>query len=623
MSAALQRVQGLLRAARRPFYVLRDPHLLRRYARRAWTEYRRGGIGAVLRLVRSARRRVFAPLTYSDWIAFAEADLQEHVSGLQSWLDASPDTPLISILMPVYNTRREWLLEAIGSVRAQTYPHWELCIVDDASTEPYIQDVLREQAREESRIRVKFRERNGHISCATNDAFELASGDWVALLDHDDVLRPHALAEVAREILIHPETEIIYSDEDKIDQSGRRCDPYFKPDFSLELFRSQNYLNHLSVHRSVNIRRVGGWRLGYEGSQDYDLALRILELIDDRHIRHIPKVLYHWRAAPGSTALNADEKNYAVVAGRRALQEHVERQGLPATVEYAPGTPFYRVHLAVPEPEPRVSIIIPTRDNGRLLKRCIDSIHERTQYSNYEIVVVDNGSREAETLAYLAELSSRRNTRVLRLDIPFNYSRLNNLAVAQCEGTILALVNDDIEVISPVWLGEMVSWAAQAEVGCVGAKLFYEDGRIQHAGVITGLGGVAGHSHKYFDRDAPGYFYRLKVVQNVSAVTGACLVVRKDVYQQVGGLEEENLSIAFNDVDLCLKIRAAGYRNVWTPYAELYHLESVSRGTENNPEKVRRFRMEVDYMKAKWDLNPDPYYSPNLTLNREDFSFAP
>lgn len=622
-SALFQRLRKLFEVPYRLLRLIGMPQVLNQYTKRVWNEYRKSGLRSVLRLLHSKRSRLFAPLTYRDWIASDEVDLPQRVADLQRWLCAHPSKPLISVIMPVYNTHRKWLVEAIGSIRDQTYQNWELCIADDASTEAHVREVLLEQARADPRIKVKFRKSNGHISTATNSAFKLAKGEWIALIDHDDLLRPHALAEVAREIISHPKAEIIYSDEDKIRVSGRRFDPYFKPEFSLELLRSQNFLNHLTVHRAANIRKVGGWRVGFEGSQDYDLSLRIIEKIDHEQIRHIPKVLYHWRAGQGSTALSADEKNYALDAGRRALQEHVERLSLKADIDFASGTPFYRVRFYLPDPAPLVSLIIPTRDNARLLRRCISSIQERTTYKNYEIIIVDNGSSDPETLTYLQEISSARNVKVIVLDIPFNYSRLNNLAVERCDGEFLALINDDIEVISPDWLSEMVSWAAQEKVGCVGAKLYYEDGRIQHAGVITGLGGVAGHSHKYFSRDAPGYFFRLKVVQNVSAVTGACLVVRKSVYEQIGGLEEKHLPVAFNDVDFCLKVREAGYRNVWTPYAELYHLESVSRGGENSPEKQRRFRSEVEYMNGRWTLSPDPFYSPNLTLIREDFSFAP
>jgi len=524
--------------------------------------------------------------------------------------------------MPVYNTPERYLVEAIESVQNQTYDRWELCIVDDASTAVHVRRVLERFQQTDPRIKIRYDQENGHISRASNAALELARGEWVAMLDHDDILEPHALAEVALEICAHPDAELIYSDEDKIDVDGRRFDPFFKPDFSRELFRSQNYLNHLTVHRADNIRAVGGWRIGFEGSQDYDLNLRIVERIDATRIRHIPKVLYHWRAIKGSTALAGSEKDYAFEAGRRALEENVARMGLSAQVEHAPETPFYRLHFSVPDPQPLVSLIIPTRDRVALLRDCLESIWEKTTYRNYEIIVVDNGSKDPDALKYFHKLESKRNCRILQYNKDFNYSAINNFAANKSGGEILGLINNDIKVISPDWLEEMVSWAIQKDIGCVGAKLYYENGRIQHAGVITGVGGVAGHSHKYFDRRDPGYFYRLKVVQNLSAVTGACLVVRKSVFDEVGGLNEKDLPIAFNDVDFCLRVRQAGYLNVWTPYAELYHLESISRGAEDDPEKIRRFQAEIAYMKNRWTLIPDPYYSVNLTLDREDFSLA-
>lgn len=558
--------------------------------------------------------------SYAAWIARHDFNEQRDATSLRAAVDAIKQPPLISVVMPAYNTPETLLRAAIDSVLGQIYPHWQLCIADDFSTAPHVRAILAEYAMRDSRIKVTFRQQNGHISAATNSAFELAEGDWIALLDHDDVLRSHALAEVALEIDRHSDAELIYSDEDKLDASGKRYDPYFKPDFSRELFRSQNYLNHLTVHRAANIRAVGGWRTGFEGSQDYDISLRILERIDARNIRHIPKVLYHWRAVEGSTAASGGEKSYAYGAGMRALKEHVARTGLAATVEAAPDTPFYRLRFAVPDPAPLVSLIIPTRDKVDLLRGCVESILKKTTYAPLEIIVVDNGSTEPATLAYLAEIARLENVRVLSWDKPFNYSAINNFAVAQAKGEIVGLVNNDIEVISPDWLTEMVSWAAQDDVGCVGAKLYYANDTIQHAGVILGLGGVAGHSHKHFRRDHPGYFFRLKVAQNLSAVTAACLLVRKTVFQRVGGLNETDLTVAFNDVDLCLKAQAAGYLNVWTPYAELYHLESMSRGAEDNPEKEMRFEQEKAYMRANWVLWPDRYYSPHLTRDYEDFS---
>ena len=532
--------------------------------------------------------------------------------------------PLISVLMPVYNTPVKLLDEAIMSVRSQVYSNWELCITDDCSTNNLTKARLQQWAKEDNRIKVVYREENGHISNATNSAFEIANGEWVALLDHDDLLRENALAEVVLELNQHPDAQIIYSDEDKIDKDGVRYDPYFKPEFSRELFRSQNYFNHLTVHRAENIRAVGGWRIGYEGSQDYDLNLRIFERIPPETIRHIPKVLYHWRSIEGSTALAGSEKDYAYDAGKRALEGHIQRLNLPATVEEIAGIPFYRMRYSIPDPAPMVSLIIPTKDKIDLLKGCINSILKKTTYHNYEIIVVDNQSIEEDTLLYFKEIKKSKKIRVIHYTKPFNYSAINNFAVDNAKGSIVGLINNDIEVISPEWLTEMVSWAALPEIGCVGAKLYYSNDTIQHAGVIVGLGGVAGHSHKYFPKDHPGYFHRLSVLQNLSAVTAACLLVRKSVYMEVGGLNAKDLTVAFNDVDFCLKVHSQGYANVWTPFAELYHFESISRGVEDNPEKISRFNREIDYMKKTWDhhLQNDPFYSPNLTKAREDFTVS-
>lgn len=556
-----------------------------------------------------------AATSYDEWIEKCDFLSNDRIEAIRQKVAELDEPPLISVVMPTYNTPEHLLREAIESVRSQVYENWELCIADDCSTHAHVKNVLERYARDDQRIKVTVRERNGHISEATNSAFALASGTWIALMDHDDILRPHALAEVAFELASHPDAELIYSDEDKIDEDGKqRFDAYFKPDFSRELFRSQNYLNHLTVHRAENIRAVGGWRRGFEGSQDYDLNLRIIERIDAKRIRHIPKVLYHWRAVSGSTAVSGSEKSYAFTAGLRALEEHIERLALPAKVTPAPGTPFYRVQFDVPQPPPLVSLIIPTRDKLPLLRGCVTSIREKTTYENYEIIVVDNGSCEDETLDYLDRLDAEPWARVLRYDKPFNYSAINNYAVARANGSIVGLINNDIEVISPEWLTEMVSWASQPDIGCVGAKLYYANDTIQHAGVILGIGGVANHAHLHHPRTTPGYFGRAVVVSNYSAVTAACMLVRKALFEQVSGLDEQNLSVAFNDVDFCLKVRQAGYLNVWTPYAELYHFESVSRGKEDTPEKRGRFIREVAHMEKIWanELLKDPYHSPNL-----------
>jgi glycosyltransferase involved in cell wall biosynthesis len=538
--------------------------------------------------------------------------------------------PLVSIVVPVYDAPERWLRRAIESVREQTYPHWELCLADDASPAPHVRAVLEEAAAADPRIKVVFREDNGHISAASNSALALATGDWIALLDHDDELAPDALYRVAAELIQNPDTDLVYSDEDKISEEGVRSTPYFKPDFLPDLLLGQNFICHLAVYRASLVRELGGFRLGYEGSQDWDLALRVVERTSPERIRHIPRVLYHWRTIAGSTALLLSEKSYPVEAARKALTDHLARTAQPAELVPVPGG-HWRIKHRLPEPAPLVSLVIPTRNGLRLLRQCVESILAKTTYRTFEILVVDNGSDDPETLAWLREIASEESTsdrpaiRVLRDDRPFNYSALNNAAVAHARGEFVALINNDLEVISPDWLEEMLSQAARPGVGCVGAMLYYPDDTIQHAGVVLGIGGVAGHAFKRFPRGGEGVFNRARLVQNYSAVTAACLVVRKSTYEQVGGLGEKKLAVAFNDVDFCLKVRAAGYRNVWTPFAELYHHESASRGLEDTPEKHVRFRSEIETMLERWGdlLRADPAYNPNLTLEHEDFSIEP
>jgi O-antigen biosynthesis protein len=611
-AVALRRAVGLARQGRSPARILR----------RALALLRQGGPRLLAARIREgAQSWERSAGSYRQWLAAERAAQPIRDAEVARALARIGEPPTIAVVMPVYEAGEAVLRAAVESVVAQSYPHWELCIADDCSRSPHVVEVLREYAGRDERIRFVIRATNGGISAATNTAFGLVRSEWVAMLDHDDVLAPGALAEVAL-VAADPDARLIYSDEDKIGANGDRFEPFFKPDFSRELFRSQNYLNHLTVYRAANVRDAGGWDSRFDGSQDYDLALRVIERIEPASIRHIPRILYHWRVAAGSTALEAGEKNFAHRAGLEALRAHVARTGLAADVETSPGVPYYRLRLRLPASPPLVSIVIPTRDRVDLLRACIDSVIRLTRYANYEIVVVDNGSSEDATLGYLASLCETGRARVIRHDAPFNFSALNNLGVDCALGEIVALVNNDIEVISPDWLGEMVSWAIQPDVGCVGAKLYYGDDTIQHAGVILGIGGVAGHSHKYLPREANGYFSRLRLVQNVSAVTGACLVVRKSVYKEVGGLDAKNLAVAFNDVDFCLKVRQAGYANVWTPHAELFHHESPSRGAEDTREKQERFMREVLFMKGKWAglLDTDPFYSTHLSREREDFS---
>ena len=564
-------------------------------------------------------------IDYQTWMKTIEPLGLPAVETMQKSIDAFMHKPVISIIMPTYNTPDKYLRLCIESVIQQSYPHWELCIADDRSPSPHIRPILEEYAQRDQRIKYVVRETNGHISAASNSALDLATGEFVALLDHDDELSPYALYFMAQAINQHPDAAVIYSDEDKIDEAGSRFEPHFKSDWNPDLFFSQNYVSHLGVYRRTLLEQISGFRLGVEGSQDQDLLLRCLPHINATQIIHVPRILYHWRTLPGSTAMAAGEKTYTTDAGIKALEDYFQQTGQQVRVEMGKVPNTYRTHYPIPAPEPLVSLLIPTRDKVELVETAVRSILEKSTYQNYEILILDNGSIEDATLSYFTAIQAQDSrVRVLRWDFPFNYSAINNFGASQAKGEILGLINNDIEVISPEWLSEMVSHAIRPEIGCVGAKLYFSNDTIQHAGVICSLGGVAGHSHKHFPRDHSGYFYRLVLPQNMTAVTAAVLLVKADIFHAVNGLDETNLTVAFNDVDFCLKVRKAGYRNLWTPYAELYHYESISRGAEDNPEKLKRFASEVDYMKKKWPsfMDQDPMYNPNLTRDREDFSIT-
>ena len=560
---------------------------------------------------------------YEEWIETVELPSLPGNEEVSLMLASMTHPPVISIVIPVYNPAEIYLRACLDSVLAQSYPHWELCIADDRSPKEHVQRVLREYEAKDSRIKVVYRKHNGHISAASNSALEIAKGDFVALLDHDDVLPEHAMLFMAQAICEQPHTQILYSDEDKINARGERFEPHFKSDWNPDLFFSQNYASHLGVYRRSLLQQIGGFRLGVEGSQDQDLLLRCLPHVAAEQIVHIPRVLYHWRTIEGSTALASGEKSYTTEAGIKALRDYFSKQQPEVTVEVGLVPNTYRVRYPISEPAPLVSLLIPTRDRRALTETAVRSIIDRSIYTHFEILILDNGSVEQETLDFFAQIQQEDSrVRVLRYDHPFNYSAINNFGVRHAKGAIIGLVNNDVEVINPDWLTEMVSHCMRPEIGCVGAKLYYSNDTLQHGGVILGIGGVAGHSHKHYPRHHPGYFSRLLLTQTLSAVTAACLLIRKDIYEEVAGLDEENLHVAFNDVDFCLKVREAGYRNLWTPYAELYHYESISRGAEDSPEKLARFAREVDFMKSKWGkhLELDPFYSPNLTKIREDFS---
>lgn len=589
---------------------------------RVLDQFGRGWAEKVLGPYEETFQRTTAGAGYKKWRQqhpdLAAASAQVILQGL-AW------QPLISVIMPVYNPVLENLTACLESICQQSYPNWQLCIADDASINPEVKQVLERFARADERVRVSFRAVNGHICVASNSALELAQGEYVAFVDHDDLLAPHALLYVAEAVNHTQDAAILYSDEDKVDEGGNFYDPHFKPNWNPELILAQNYVSHLGVFRRDLVESVGGFSCGVEGAQDHDLLLRCAAKLNEpaRHIVHIPKILYHWRASEGSTALAGSEKCYAAQAGLKAVNRFLESRKPGAYAENGHFPNTFRVHYPLPKPQPLVSLLVPTRNGVDILRPCVDAILARTDYRNFELIILDNQTDCAETLAYMQEVSNRDDrVRVVQWNYPFNYSALNNFGARHAKGSILGLVNNDIEPINSEWLSEMVIHVVRPDVGCVGAKLYYPNNKVQHGGVILGLGGVAGHSHKFADREAPGYFYRLMLTQNLSAVTGACLLVRKEVFEEVGGLEEEHLKIAFNDVDLCLKVREAGYQNIWTPHAEAYHHESVSRGKENTPEKQARFALEVAYMKQRWQqqLDNDPAYNPNLTRAFEDFS---
>ena len=529
--------------------------------------------------------------------------------------------PSISIIVPIYNPQENFLRQAIESVLEQAYPNWELCLADDCSTQPYVKEVLEEYARQDERIKVVQAEANGHICRTSNAALEIATGEYIALLDHDDLLAPHALAKVVELLNEHPEADFIYSDEDKVDEKNLHQDPFFKPDWCPDSFLSRMYTCHLGVYRRSLVNRVGNFRIGFEGSQDYDLVLRVTEQSD--RIYHIPDVLYHWRIHPASTASESTAKPYAADAAQKAIAEAIARRGEPGEVKpHSSLAGVYTVRYEIKEPK-LVSIIIPTKDLADTLDVCLRSIFTKTTYPNYEVIVIDNGSTQNKTkdcFEYWGQKQPQR-FKCYRYDVPFNFSQINNYAVTQAQGDYLLFLNNDTEVVTPDWLEAMVEQAQRPTIGAVGSLLLYPDDTIQHAGVVLGIGDIAGHSHKYFHASQPGYISQIASTNNYSAVTGACLMCRREVFEEVNGFEEE-LAVAFNDIDLCLKFVSHGYRNIYLPHVVLYHYESKSRGYENTPAKKVRFAQETDYLKQKWQgiCDRDPCYNPNLTRTHEDYS---
>ena len=526
-------------------------------------------------------------------------------------------SPVISIVVPVFNPPLPYLEALINSVKAQTYQHWELCLAD-ASSEELTRVALNAVVRSDPRFKLHQLESNLGIAGNTNAAIALATGQYVAFADHDDTLASFALFEVAKAINDHPDAELFYSDEDKLDTVGERVEPNFKPDFSPETLLSRNYICHLTVVKRELVEQLGGIRTGFDGAQDYDFVLRASEVA--KRVVHIPAVLYHWRMHAASTASNKGSKSYAFDNGKKAVAEHLDRIGVEASVHDGPILGTYHViyHLRT---QPLVSILIPNKDHADVLKRCLDSL-AKSSYANYEVVIIENGSTQPETQRYYESLKASPNIRIVPWTKPFNYAAVNNFAAHQARGELVLFLNNDIEAINPDWLEELVKLAIQPGVGAVGAKLYYADDTIQHAGIVVGMGGVAGHGHLNYPREAAGHGQRLQYTQNVAAVTGACLLMKKSVFNEIGGFDE-GFVLAFNDVDLCLQVLKHGYRVVWTPGAELYHLESKTRGPEDTPEKEARFKREYDLFHNKWGeflRNGDPYYSKHFRLDRPDYA---
>ena len=526
-----------------------------------------------------------------------------------------------SVLVPLYNTPESFLKAMIESVQAQTYKNWELCLADGSDSEhSFVGEICKKYADGDRRIKYEKLERNLGISENTNACIRMATGEYIALFDHDDLLHPSALYEVMRAICEHG-TDFIYTDENTFSEEPRDAyNPHFKPDFSPDTLRSYNYICHLSVFSRELLDSVGYFRSEYDGSQDYDLILRLSEKA--KKIFHIRKILYYWRAHKNSVAQDVGAKPYTVTAAKKALAAHLERCGLKGEVLDSSVPTTYHIKYEI-DGNPLISVIIPNKDHTDDLDICLKSLYEKSSYKNFEVIIVENNSTEKETFEYYEALTQKYgNVKIVKWEGNFNYSAINNFGVNYAKGEFILLLNNDVEIINGSCLEEMLMFAQRKDVGAVGAKLYYSDDTVQHAGVILGLGGTAGHAHKHFGRSHPGYMARASIAQNLSACTAACLMMRRDVFDEVGGLDE-SFEVAFNDVDLCMKIRKKGYLVVFTPYAELYHYESKSRGNDSTPEKLERFRGEIDRFKEKWQKqldDGDPYYNPNLTLTRDDFS---
>ena len=531
--------------------------------------------------------------------------------------------PLISIAVPAYQTPVEFLKQMIESLISQTYTGWELCIANASPDNEEMQRVLADYSAKDVRVRFCSLKENLGIAENTNRAFAMAKGEFMGLLDHDDLLATNALYEIVNTLQDHPQADALYTDEDKVTTDlDEHFQPHLKPDFNLDLLRSNNYICHFFVVRKSIVEKAGGFRKEFDGAQDYDFIFRCTE--NAREVLHVPEILYHWRTHKASTADNPASKMYAFEAGKRAIEAHLERTGTKGTVSHTQDLGFYRVKYPV-QGEPLVSVIIPNKDEKETLQTCLESLKKNTSYQNFEIIIIENNSTTGEIFKYYKELSRDQQIHLLRWGKEFNYSAINNFGVAHARGEYLLFLNNDVKSIEPDWMEEMLGVCQRPEVGGVGAKLIYPDNTIQHAGCVIGMGGIAGHMFVDMPADRTGYLHKASLLQDMSAVTAACLMMKKEVFEQAGGFTEE-LAVAFNDVDLCLKVRKNNHLIVYDPYAKLYHMESKTRGAEDSKEKVRRFQTEIEYMRCHWmDIlkNGDPYYNKNLSLTKWNYSLKP
>ncbi len=523
--------------------------------------------------------------------------------------------PKISVVIPVYNCPIVYLRECIDSILNQTYKNFEVCLCDDASTDKDVVKVLKEYEELDSRIKVFYSKENGHISKATNNALSIASGEFIAFMDNDDTISPYAFNEVVKTLNENNSVDLIYSDEDKMDLDGTRMHPSFKPDFSPETLLGSNYICHLVVARRRLVEEIGGIREGYEGVQDHDFLLRLTEVTSS--IAHIPKILYHWRMIPGSTALDVKSKSYITENGIKMVEDALACRGLKGQVSASTESSYTTI---LGNDNELITIVIPTRDGADILGPCLKSVYDKSSYRNFEVIVIDNGSEKEETFKLFKEYKNHSNFRVLRMDCPFNYSHLNNEAVKQANGEYILLLNNDVEVISENWLEALLGHARIEEIGAVGALLYYPNDTVQHCGVILGIGGAAAHCHLQLSAARVKEVASGRTPSNFSAVTAACLMVSKKKYMEVGMLNEKDLTVAFNDIDFCLRLLEKGYRNVVHPDAKLYHYESISRGSEDTDEKKNRFHKEINYLRTRhYDIvRNDPLYNVNLS-KMEDY----